>query len=112
LALKRASKPLNVGPTNGTLPSLRLDVDRFEAQLVFSNQAVDALVASTSNNQPRILLRATVPHRGEDVDDELLERSRRQCDDTFTQVCCQRRPQLAVTLLDEIVGRAIIGGND
>lgn len=77
LALQRASEFLNLWPAHGAVPSLRLDVDDVQAELVLFDYAVDAAVPRFAQRLTSFSARTTVPLFDEKIDNELLEKGRR-----------------------------------
>ena len=47
--MERTDELLDLWPTDGTVPALRLDIDRVEPQTVLADDAVDALVATLAD---------------------------------------------------------------
>ena len=86
LALCSPREPTNsrdrAGADVGLVP-LGLHVDHVEAQPIFFDNPVDAAVAAFADDLGRVELRAAVPHRDEDIDNELLEHLRFHGADAF-----------------------------
>ncbi len=73
LALKRPSKLLYLRSSNRSFPSLRLDVDVVQTEVVFLDDSVNAFVAAASYGPACVLPASTVAHLDEKFDDDLLE---------------------------------------
>jgi hypothetical protein len=77
LTLQRAGKFLNLRSAYGAVPSLRLNVDDVQAELVFLDYAVDATVARLAQCLASLATRTTLPHLNQKIDNELFEKGRR-----------------------------------
>ncbi len=73
MSLKRTGKFLNFGTANGTFPTLCLNVDNVQAELVLFNDSIDAAVAALAYCTPSISSRPAVTHCYEQVDDKAFK---------------------------------------
>src|SRR5689334_16560203 len=73
LPYKRARKPLDFGPSDGSLPSLRLDINRVQPKPILFDDAVNTLIPAAPDCFSSILPRAAISHFHEQLDDQTLE---------------------------------------
>ena len=76
LSLQSAGEPLNLGSTDRTLPTLRLNIDGLKAESILLDDSVDAPVPASAYGPAGIFVGSAVPHGQKEVDDELLEKCR------------------------------------
>jgi hypothetical protein len=81
------------GRPTWVLPPLCLNVDEVEPKLVFSNHAVNALIATLAQAADSALVRAAVPHRSQHVEHELLEERGRLLLHPVEQLGSERSPK-------------------
>ena len=81
-----ADERLDDGPSDGPLPSLRLNVDNVETEFVFADHTVDAAIPTGSGSEARVLGPIAVPHRVQHVEYEVFERRRRHGVDALEQL--------------------------
>ena len=60
--LKRTSKFLNLGSTNGRLPALGLNIDGFESKAILLDNSVDPAISTSPDGPACIFLRSAVAH--------------------------------------------------
>ena len=68
---------MNLWPADRAVPSLGLDVDDVEAELVLFDYAVDAAVPLLAQRLASFSARTPVAHLDEKIDNELLKERRR-----------------------------------
>ena len=83
--MERADERVDLRPTDWVLPAFRLEVDRFEAEAVFMDQAVDALVGPSAGEPAGGVAPAAVAPGPHEVKDDLLEEGGRVVGDLVEQ---------------------------
>src|SRR5690606_31785041 len=96
LPLEAASESLDLGTSDDVLPTLGLDVDEVQTEPVFLDDAVDTTVAALADRSPGVILRSSVSHAHEQINDQLLEERWRSGLDLRQEVVRQRAPELTV----------------
>src|SRR5262245_20903832 len=102
--MQRSGKLLDVGTANGAFPSLGLDVNYVEAQFVFLDDAVDALVTGLADRFPRVSQRSAIAHANEQLDDESLEKCRRTALNTFQELGPESRLEPLISAGNHLLG--------
>ena len=93
--------------TNAILPTLRLDVQEVQAQLVLLDDAVDSAVARFADNLPGVFNGAAISHRNEKVHHDFLEGGWRAALDRLQQLGCQCLSERLIAVVQRFFGRLL-----